>query len=159
SDRSGVFMRRFSWGRHGFRLQRTLPPVQTENRRAVRMSLAPLQRACRPQEYRPCGGNGVLVRPPSPHGTRRVTTTRSGVVTNSDGSSRNPERLRPLTWGNTKREAVRRRGAAMLEVTELIRIPDDEFEWSFARSGGPGGQNVNKVASKAILRWKAAATV
>jgi ribosome-associated protein len=42
----------------------------------------------------------------------------------------------------------------MLEVTPYIRIPLDEFEWSFARSGGPGGQNVNKVASKAILRWK-----
>jgi ribosome-associated protein len=41
----------------------------------------------------------------------------------------------------------------MLEVTNRIRIPLDEFEWSFARSGGPGGQNVNKVASKAILRW------
>ena len=41
----------------------------------------------------------------------------------------------------------------MLEVTNSIRIPLDEFEWSFARSGGPGGQNVNKVASKAVLRW------
>ncbi|HEX3147787.1 MAG TPA: alternative ribosome rescue aminoacyl-tRNA hydrolase ArfB [Gemmataceae bacterium] len=41
----------------------------------------------------------------------------------------------------------------MLEVTNAIRIPLDEFEWSFARSGGPGGQNVNKVASKAVLRW------
>jgi ribosome-associated protein len=47
----------------------------------------------------------------------------------------------------------------MLEVTELIRIPDEELEWSYARSGGPGGQNVNKVASKAVLRWKAAGTV
>ena len=46
----------------------------------------------------------------------------------------------------------------MLVVTELIRIPDEELEWSFARSGGPGGQNVNKVASKAILRWKAGAS-
>jgi ribosome-associated protein len=46
----------------------------------------------------------------------------------------------------------------MLVVTELIRIPDDELEWSYARSGGPGGQNVNKVASKAVLRWKAGAT-
>ena len=46
----------------------------------------------------------------------------------------------------------------MLVVTELIQIPDDEIEWSFARSGGPGGQNVNKVASKAVLRWKAADT-
>jgi ribosome-associated protein len=41
----------------------------------------------------------------------------------------------------------------MLEVTNGIRIPLDEFAWSFARSGGPGGQNVNKVASKAVLRW------
>jgi len=41
----------------------------------------------------------------------------------------------------------------MLEITERIRIPEDEFEWSFVRSGGPGGQNVNKVASKAVLRW------
>jgi ribosome-associated protein len=41
----------------------------------------------------------------------------------------------------------------MLEVTNAIHIPLDEFEWSFARSGGPGGQNVNKVASKAVLRW------
>jgi ribosome-associated protein len=41
----------------------------------------------------------------------------------------------------------------MLEVTNSIRVPLDEFGWSFARSGGPGGQNVNKVASKAVLRW------
>lgn len=47
----------------------------------------------------------------------------------------------------------------MLEVTDLVRIPDEELEWTYARSGGPGGQNVNKVASKAVLRWKAAATV
>jgi ribosome-associated protein len=41
----------------------------------------------------------------------------------------------------------------MLEVNESIHIPDTEFQWSFVRSGGPGGQNVNKVASKAVLRW------
>jgi len=41
----------------------------------------------------------------------------------------------------------------MLEVTDKISIPDDEFSWTFARSGGPGGQNVNKVASKAVLHW------
>jgi len=34
-----------------------------------------------------------------------------------------------------------------------IPIPESELEWSYARSGGPGGQNVNKVASKATLRW------
>jgi len=46
----------------------------------------------------------------------------------------------------------------MLTITETIAIADDELEWSFARSGGPGGQNVNKVASKSVLRWKAATT-
>jgi len=44
----------------------------------------------------------------------------------------------------------------MLEINERIRIPEDEFDWSFVRSGGPGGQNVNKVASKAVLRWDVA---
>jgi ribosome-associated protein len=44
----------------------------------------------------------------------------------------------------------------MLEINNHIRIPDEEFSWSFVRSGGPGGQNVNKVASKAVLRWNLA---
>jgi ribosome-associated protein len=41
----------------------------------------------------------------------------------------------------------------MLDINESINIPDSEFRWTFARSSGPGGQNVNKVASKALLRW------
>ncbi|MBP6633835.1 MAG: aminoacyl-tRNA hydrolase [Kofleriaceae bacterium] len=40
-----------------------------------------------------------------------------------------------------------------LRVTDRLSIPDDELSWAFSRSGGPGGQNVNKVASKAELRW------
>ncbi|MHB1426153.1 MAG: alternative ribosome rescue aminoacyl-tRNA hydrolase ArfB [Gemmataceae bacterium] len=46
----------------------------------------------------------------------------------------------------------------MLEINDRLRIPDDEFSWTFVRSGGPGGQNVNKVASKAVLRWNVAAS-
>ena len=38
-------------------------------------------------------------------------------------------------------------------VDAKIEIPDSEFEFSFARSGGPGGQNVNKVNSKVFMRW------
>jgi len=40
-----------------------------------------------------------------------------------------------------------------LPITSRLSIPADELEVSFARSGGPGGQNVNKVASKVLLRW------
>ncbi len=47
----------------------------------------------------------------------------------------------------------------MIEVNEQIRIPDTELEWSFVRSSGPGGQNVNKVASKAVLRWDLAGSL
>jgi ribosome-associated protein len=39
-----------------------------------------------------------------------------------------------------------------------ITIPDDELRFSFSRSGGPGGQNVNKVNSKATLHWNPAAS-
>lgn len=41
-----------------------------------------------------------------------------------------------------------------LIISARVRISAGEFEWSFARSGGPGGQNVNKVNSKAVLRWR-----
>lgn len=46
----------------------------------------------------------------------------------------------------------------MIRVSERITIPDGELSVTFARSGGPGGQNVNKVSSKAVLRWKLVGT-
>ncbi|MEY2936207.1 MAG: hypothetical protein RL033_6956 [Pseudomonadota bacterium] len=41
----------------------------------------------------------------------------------------------------------------MLEVAPDWIIPSEEIELHFVRSSGPGGQNVNKVASKAELRF------
>ena len=46
----------------------------------------------------------------------------------------------------------------MLIVNERLRIPLREIHFQFARSSGPGGQNVNKVSSKAVLRWNMAAS-
>jgi ribosome-associated protein len=40
-----------------------------------------------------------------------------------------------------------------LVVTPRITIPAAELALAFSRSGGPGGQNVNKVSSKVELRW------
>ncbi len=45
-----------------------------------------------------------------------------------------------------------------MKITDTVLIPDEELHFTFARSGGPGGQNVNKVASKAVLHWNLAAT-
>ena len=41
----------------------------------------------------------------------------------------------------------------MLIVSSRIRVPMDELQFTYARSQGPGGQNVNKVNTKATLRW------
>jgi ribosome-associated protein len=41
----------------------------------------------------------------------------------------------------------------MLEVNQNLRIPLREFHFTFSRSSGPGGQNVNKLNTKATLRW------
>jgi ribosome-associated protein len=38
-------------------------------------------------------------------------------------------------------------------MREKIVIPFSELRFSYARSGGAGGQNVNKVNSKVILDW------
>ena len=43
-----------------------------------------------------------------------------------------------------------------LVVNRSITIPERELDFSFARASGPGGQNVNKVSSKATLRFAAA---
>jgi ribosome-associated protein len=40
-----------------------------------------------------------------------------------------------------------------LFISEQVAIPDEELEWKFIRSSGPGGQNVNKVASAVQLRF------
>lgn len=41
----------------------------------------------------------------------------------------------------------------LIRVNNRVSIDPAELSESFIRSSGPGGQNVNKVASKAVLRW------
>jgi ribosome-associated protein len=41
----------------------------------------------------------------------------------------------------------------MLEITPSLKIDDSELQFDFIRSSGPGGQNVNKVASAVQLRF------
>jgi ribosome-associated protein len=40
-----------------------------------------------------------------------------------------------------------------VSITPRLSVSTHEFEFSYARSGGPGGQHVNKTSSKVLLRW------
>ncbi len=46
----------------------------------------------------------------------------------------------------------------MLTVPPELRIPLSELRITYARSSGPGGQNVNKVNTKAVVHWPAASS-
>jgi ribosome-associated protein len=45
-----------------------------------------------------------------------------------------------------------------ISVTPNLAIADADVEFSFVRASGPGGQNVNKIASAVQLRFDLAAT-
>jgi|SRR6266850_2448676 len=41
----------------------------------------------------------------------------------------------------------------MIDILPGISIPEDELRFAASRSGGPGGQNVNKVSSRVTLTF------
>lgn len=42
---------------------------------------------------------------------------------------------------------------AVIEIDEGIAIPEEELTFATSRSGGPGGQNVNKLETRVTLRF------
>lgn len=41
----------------------------------------------------------------------------------------------------------------MIRVNQRLSLPPDELDYSASRGGGPGGQHVNKTASKVTVRF------
>ncbi|HEV2844368.1 MAG TPA: alternative ribosome rescue aminoacyl-tRNA hydrolase ArfB [Thermoanaerobaculia bacterium] len=41
----------------------------------------------------------------------------------------------------------------MIPITEDLAVPDEEVVFTTSRSGGPGGQNVNKLETRVTLRF------
>jgi ribosome-associated protein len=56
----------------------------------------------------------------------------------------------------TERSGRGNGGLVAKEPSEAVVVPLRELEIRFVRSSGPGGQNVNKVSTKAVLRWRPA---
>ena len=46
----------------------------------------------------------------------------------------------------------------MIKITENLSIPEDELAFTASRSGGPGGQHVNKVSSRVTLLFNVVAS-
>ena len=46
----------------------------------------------------------------------------------------------------------------MIEITPSLQLDESELQFDFIRAAGPGGQNVNKVATAVQLRWDVRAT-
>ncbi|HSS77419.1 MAG TPA: alternative ribosome rescue aminoacyl-tRNA hydrolase ArfB [Thermoanaerobaculia bacterium] len=46
----------------------------------------------------------------------------------------------------------------MIPITPDLSIPDEEVSFTTSRSGGPGGQNVNKLETRVTLRFDVGAS-
>ena len=52
-----------------------------------------------------------------------------------------------------KLKPVNSKDSSMIRVTDNISINETELEFEFTRSGGPGGQKVNKTSSAVVLKF------
>ncbi|HWM90283.1 MAG TPA: alternative ribosome rescue aminoacyl-tRNA hydrolase ArfB [Thermoanaerobaculia bacterium] len=46
----------------------------------------------------------------------------------------------------------------MIPITDDLAIPDEEVSFATSRSGGPGGQNVNKLETRVTVRFDVASS-
>ena len=68
-------------------------------------------------------------------------------------SNRRPFFYRPGGVGRYSKKKPKKRiiSGHMIKITDHISIPGEELSFTASLSGGPGGQNVNKVSSRVTL--------
>lgn len=73
---------------------------------------------------------------------------------------KNPPHLRPISPANFPLNPARLQLSLSSGVTFTLMVPDffQEIQFQFSRSGGKGGQNVNKVESAATGFWSIASS-
>ena len=88
-------------------------------------------------------------------GARYPTLSRGERVAGAFGSSTVgwDRPLGPVVWSGPSRAGTLGR---MIPITPKLTLDEGEIVLSYVRSPGPGGQNVNKLATAAQLRFDAA---
>ena len=68
-----------------------------------------------------------------------------------------PSTTEPV-WNRAPSNVLQTLAMPSISITSRIAIDENELAYAFARASGPGGQNVNKVATAVHLRFDVAAS-
>lgn len=99
-----------------------------------------------------CGANTVLLGYMSSHESPRRASRLLRERLEASGASRRLLQWPPDGMGSSPRLRSKR-GNMTIHISPGVWIDEGALEWRFTRSSGPGGQNVNKVATAAQLRF------
>jgi peptidyl-tRNA hydrolase ICT1 len=115
----------------------TFRPLHATALSVTRSSWLPLPSFCLPATTLPLATHSLRCQPLSTFGRDKKNFPRNkGAVVFSDGERAEFAKVRQWVINMVKEE-----------------IPRNTYELSFSKSSGPGGQNVNKLSTKAELRF------
>ena len=104
------------------------------------------------------GAFAIIRRSPAPYprNNRSISFLSSRLYDSSNSPDLNEPTWEYVPYNNPSKQQQRKRpfvSSTSWKVPKSIDIPTDELDFSFVRSSGSGGQNVNKVNTKVVVRW------